>query len=39
MDYNITTDAKQHVSVMGALRNDSNPGAAFYPGLRRRSRM
>jgi len=33
MDYNITTDAKQHVSVMGALRNDSNPGAAFYPGL------
>ena len=33
MDYNITKDATHHVSVMGALRNDSNPGAAFYPGL------
>jgi hypothetical protein len=33
MDYNITRDGKQHVSVMGALRNDNNAGAAFYPGL------
>ena len=33
MDYNITRDARHHVSVMGALRNDSNPGAPFYPGL------
>jgi len=33
MDYNITRDANHHVSVMGALRNDSNPGAPFYPGL------
>jgi len=31
MDYNITRDAKHHVSVSGALRNDSNPGAPFYP--------
>ena len=33
MDYNITSDARHHISVMGALRNDANPGAAFYPGL------
>jgi hypothetical protein len=32
-DYNITRDSRHHVSVMGALRNDANPGAPFYPGL------
>jgi hypothetical protein len=32
MDYNITKDARHHVSVMGALRNDTNPGAQFLPG-------
>ena len=32
LDYNITRDAKQHVSVMGALRNDNNAGAPFLPG-------
>lgn len=33
LDYNITSDAKHHISLTGALRNDSNPGAPFYPGL------
>jgi hypothetical protein len=33
MDYNITRDSRHHISVMGALRNDANPGAPFYPGL------
>ena len=32
MDYNITRDARHRVSVTGALRNDSNPGAPFLPG-------
>src|SRR5579859_305699 len=32
-DYNITRDARHRVSVMGALRNESNPGSPFYPGL------
>jgi len=32
-DYNITRDAKHRVSVMGALRNQNNPGSPFYPGL------
>jgi len=32
MDYNITRDAKQHISVSGALRNDANPQAPFFPG-------
>ncbi len=32
MDYNITKDARHHVSVMGALRNDANPQAQFLPG-------
>ena len=32
LDYNITRDSRHHVSVMGALRNDANPGAPFYPG-------
>ena len=32
LDYNITRDAKHHVSVTGALRNDSNAGAPFFPG-------
>ncbi len=32
LDYNITKDAKHHVSVTGALRNDAAPGAPFFPG-------
>jgi hypothetical protein len=32
MDYNITRDAKQRVSVSGALRNDNNAGAPFFAG-------
>jgi len=32
MDYNITRDAKHRISVSGALRNDNNAGAPFYPG-------
>ncbi|MFI5096963.1 MAG: carboxypeptidase regulatory-like domain-containing protein [Candidatus Acidiferrales bacterium] len=34
MDYNVTRDAKHHISVTGALRNDSNDslGAPFFPG-------
>ena len=32
LDYNITRDAKHHVSVTGALRNDTNAGAPFFPG-------
>jgi hypothetical protein len=31
-DYNITQDAKQHVSVMGALRNDNNALQPYLPG-------
>jgi hypothetical protein len=32
LDYNITRDAKQRISVMGALRNESSPQAPFLPG-------
>jgi hypothetical protein len=32
IDYNITRDAKHRVSVSGALRNDNNAGAPFFPG-------
>ena len=32
LDYNITKDAKHHISATGALRNDSNAGAPFFPG-------
>lgn len=32
VDYNITHDAKHRVSVSGAVRNDNNAGAPFYPG-------
>jgi len=32
MDYNITRDAKHHVSVMGAMRTENNAGAPFLPG-------
>jgi hypothetical protein len=32
IDYNITRDARHHVSVMGALRNDNNAEAPFLPG-------
>jgi len=34
LDYNISRDAKHHLSVTGALRNDANDtlGAPFFPG-------
>jgi hypothetical protein len=32
VDYNLTKDAKHHVSVSGALRNESNAQAPFLPG-------
>jgi len=32
-DYNITHDARHRVSLMGALRNQNNPGSPFYLGL------
>jgi hypothetical protein len=32
LDYNVTRDAKQRISVMGALRNEYNPQAPFLPG-------
>ena len=32
LDYNITRDARHRVSVSGALRNDQNAGAPFFPG-------
>lgn len=32
MDYNITRDAKHHVSIMGAMRTENNAGAPFLPG-------
>ncbi|HEY2119890.1 MAG TPA: TonB-dependent receptor [Candidatus Acidoferrum sp.] len=32
LDYNITRDAKQHVSIMGALRNDNNALQPYLPG-------
>jgi hypothetical protein len=32
IDYNLTQDGKQHLSVSGALANVSNPGAQFLPG-------
>jgi Carboxypeptidase regulatory-like domain len=32
MDYNLTRDGKQRVSVSGALQNDANPQGAFLPG-------
>jgi len=33
LDYNITRDAKQRVSLMGAMRNELDAGTPFYPGL------
>jgi carboxypeptidase family protein len=32
LDYNITADAKERLSVSGALQNDVNPLAPFLPG-------
>jgi hypothetical protein len=32
LDYNITSDAKQRVSVSAALANENNAGAPFLPG-------
>jgi hypothetical protein len=32
MDYNLTADAKHRLSVSGALRNENNQGAPFFPG-------
>ena len=32
LDYNITADAKQRLSLTGALANDSDAGAPFLPG-------
>lgn len=32
MDYNITRDAKQHVSITGALRNENNAQQPYLPG-------
>jgi Carboxypeptidase regulatory-like domain len=32
MDYNLTRDGKQRVSVSGALQNDVNPQGPFLPG-------
>lgn len=32
LDYNITHDAKHHISVSGALRNENNAQAPFLPG-------
>jgi Carboxypeptidase regulatory-like domain len=31
-DYNITADAKQHISVLGSLRNDNNALQPWLPG-------
>jgi hypothetical protein len=33
LDYNITRDAKHRVSLTGALRNETNAGAPFLPGM------
>ncbi len=32
LDYNITADAKQRISISGALANESSAGAPFLPG-------
>ena len=32
MDYNLTRDGKQRLSVSGALQNDANPQGPFLPG-------
>jgi hypothetical protein len=32
MDYNLTRDGKQRLSVSGALRNEANPQGPFLPG-------
>src|ERR1700693_1695105 len=32
LDYNITRDGKQRISVSGALQNEANPQAPFLPG-------
>ena len=32
MDYNLTRDGKQRLSVSGSLRNDANPQGPFLPG-------
>ncbi len=32
LDYNITEDGKQRLSVSGALRNEANPEGSFLPG-------
>lgn len=32
MDYNLTADGKQRLSVSGALRNEANPQGPFLPG-------
>jgi hypothetical protein len=32
VDYNITRDAKQHVSITGALRNENNAQQPYLPG-------
>jgi len=32
LDYNITQDGKQHISVMGALNNDNNALQPYLPG-------
>jgi len=32
LDYNITADAKQRLSISGALANENNAGAPFLPG-------
>src|SRR5438045_3230988 len=32
LDYNITQDGKQRLSLSGALANEANPGAPFLPG-------
>ncbi len=33
LDYNITRDSKQRISVSGALANESSAGAPFLPGM------
>jgi hypothetical protein len=32
MDFNVTRDAKHRISVSGAVRNDANPQAPYFPG-------
>jgi hypothetical protein len=32
LDYNISSDAKQHISILGALRNDNNALQPYLPG-------